>query len=244
MAQGGQVQQGDGPHGFTLADGSDVAYLDTYIAGRMGTAHSVKRGILDAAEGRSGLPYRDVHGSNLAQGVHAGLNVLHGFDQGEIVVRGQRSRAEGGYENCLGCSLGVCHDAVGALDKRSPQTGVQEDLLNPGGVCGSLGPEVHVLLGGIGLYQNCQQLSLFAPDNLLYGAADGRGEQNLGTLFVGHHGGACLHSVALLHQQPGNQAFEAGGLYGNDVRNHGFDDFGGCNTFDGNVQTLFQIEIV
>ena len=87
VAQGGQVEQGHRPHGLTLVDGRDVADLDTYVAGRMGTAYGMELGILDAAKGRPRLSYTEVHGSNLAQSVHAGLNVGPGFHQGEISVR-------------------------------------------------------------------------------------------------------------------------------------------------------------
>ena len=224
-----------------------MADLYTYVTGRMGTAHLMNGGVLHTVENGGGgalLADGNVHGGYLGQGVDTGLEVCEGFTKGEVCIRCQGSRAEGRNENCLGRGVRSGHDAVGTLDEGTPQTGLQEKVLGFLGRFGSFGTEVHELLVGIGLYQNCQQFSLFAPDDSAYRTADRRGEQNLGTLFVGHHGGACLHRIALLHQQSGNQTLEVGGLDSYDVRNHGFDDLRGCNTLHRNVEALFQSEIV
>ena len=221
-----------------------MADLHADVAGRVRTADHVDLGVLQLGEGAFTFVDGYMHGGHLGQGCDAGLDVVQGLSQDIVCVCCQGSRAECGNENCLGSGFQGGHHAVRALDEGTPQTGLQQEFLDLGGVLGSLLAEVYVNLLYIGLYQNCQQFSLGTPHDFLHRTADRAGEENLGMHLVCHHRGTCLHSIALLHQQPGNQAGEVRGLHCNNVRRHGFDDYGRCNTLDGDVQTLLQSEIV
>ena len=98
------------------------------------------------------------------------------------------------------------------------------------------------------LERGCRVWYRFGPaggaDNLLHDATDGAGEEDFRALFVSHHGRTGFYCIAFFDQQPGNQAVDVCRLDSNNVRAHGFDDFGLGGSLNGNVQTLFQSEIV
>ena len=52
VADSCKVQKGYRPHGLTLHDGGDVAYLDTHVSCRMGTAHLMESNVLKLVERR------------------------------------------------------------------------------------------------------------------------------------------------------------------------------------------------
>ena len=192
-AEGGQERDGHGPHGLTLADGRDVADLDAHVAGGMLAAHGVDDRILHLVE-RAAVPDGLVHGEmdasvgQLAEGVHAGLDVGEAVAEGELGVGRERGGAEGGDEDGLRTQVGIRLDAVGTLDEGVPEAGLEEELLHRFRIGRDFRPEIDVLLGGVGFDEDGEQLALVAPDDALHRAADGRGDEDLGLLLVGRRG--------------------------------------------------------
>ena len=125
---------------------------------------------------------------DLCQGVHGGLNIGQGVSQDEVFIGRKGSGAECRYENSLGGEVRIGHYSVGTLNERTPEAGLEQEVLDFLCRCGSLGAKVHGFLLCIGLYHHCQQFSLVAADDGLHLAAYRAGEENLRALFVSHKG--------------------------------------------------------
>jgi hypothetical protein len=125
-----------------------------------------------------------------------------------------------------------------------PEAGLEEKLLRLFRIGGDFRPEVDVLLGGVGVDQDGEQLSLITPDDALHRAADRRGDEDLGLLLVGEDGGTGEYAVAFLHEKSRKEAFEIRRLHGDDARFDRLQDLLGGGTLHGDVEALFQNELV
>ena len=226
-----------------------MADLDAHVAGGMLAAHGVDDRILHLME-RAAVPDGLVHGDmdasvrELAEGVHAGLDVGEAVAEGELGVGRERGGAEGGDEDGLRAQVGIGLDTVGTLDEGVPEAGVEEKFLHRFRVGGDFRPEVDVLLGGVGLDEDGEQLPFVTPDDALHRAADGRGDEDPGLLLVGEDGGTGEDAVAFLHEESRKKALEISRFDGDDARFDRLGDLLGGGTLHGNVEALFQIELV
>ena len=247
--EGGDHQDGHRPHGFAFLDGGEVTDLHAHIAGGMLAAHGMDDGVLHLVE-RAAVPDRLVHGDmdtsvgQLAEGVHTGLDVGEAVAEGEFGVGRERGGAEGGDENGLRAQVGIGLDAVGTLDDRAPEAGLEEKLFHLLRIGGDLRAEVDVLLGVVGLDEDGEQLPLLTPDDAGHGAADGRRDEDPGLLLVGEDGGTGEDAVTFLHEESRKESLEISGFDGDDARFDRLDDLLGGGTLDGDVEALFQIELV
>ena len=237
------------PDGLAFLDRGDVADLHAHVAGGMLAAHGVDDCVLHLVE-RAAVPDGLVHGEMDAafgeegKGVHGGLDVGEPVSEREFGVGGKRSGAEGRNENGFRLQGGIRHDAVRTLDQRTPKAGFQQEIPGVVGGDGGLRAKVDILLGVIDLDEDGEQLALLSADDLRHGAADRRGDEDGGILLVGENGGTGEDAVAFLHEEPREEALEVGRLHGYDARFYRLDDFLGGGTLHGDVEALFQIELV
>ena len=173
----------------------------------------------------------------LAEGVHAGLDVGEAVAEGELGVGRERGGAEGGDEDGLRTQVGIRLDAVGTLDEGVPEAGLEKELLHRIRIGRDFRPEIDVLLGGVGFDEDGEQLALVAPDDALHRAADG-------LLLVGEDGGTGEDAVAFLHEKSWKKALEISGFDGDNARFDRLGDFLGGGSLHGDVEALFQIELV
>ncbi len=137
------------------------------------------------------------------QHVEAALQLLLATGQHEIVLGSQRSRIECRDENRLGFLLRIGDKTERTLHQTGPDTRREhrlDDLLARGRtkVCRL---ELLVLLYGVGIDHDIEQLALLAAIDGRNGAADGRSEQHARIVLIEEQRVAGLDPVADLHQQ-------------------------------------------
>ena len=201
-----------------------MADLHADVAGRVLALEDVDLTLLEGSEGGSAVVHGDVHLAvrELGQGADAGLGGRQFAAEAEFGVRGERSGVERGHENVARTDLRVGDDAVGALDQPGPETALEECLADLPGVQFGCVPdsEVGALPLAVRLDQDGEQFALLSSDDLLDGAADRRGQEDVSVLFVCRDGGAAEHGVTFLDEKSRQETLEVRRLDGHDARRY------------------------
>ena len=180
FADGGGHQRGDGPDGLALADGGDVADLDTDVAGGVFARNLIEGDAFQFVErGAGGLVAIDADVDTafgqFTESDETGLDGGHLASEDEVGIGSKRGGVESRHENGLRLQGRIGDDAVGTLDEGRPQAAGEDGLAHlVGAQClHILHAEVHILPLLVRFHDHGKQFSLFAPDNSLNRTAHG-----------------------------------------------------------------------
>ena len=132
------------------------------------------------------------------------------------------------------------------MDDCRPETAFEESGLDCLciEVCRTLRTKVNILLRLIRFDADLKQLSLLSADNLHNLTADRRCKENVLRHLVCHYGSTREHLIALPYKEFRNKPPKVSRLDGNNVRGNHLSGVEGRRSFERNVQTLFQIDVV
>ena len=188
----------------------------------------------------------DASVGEFVEGIDCRLNVGELIPEGEFIVSGKRCRTESRNEDSLRPDLRIGDDTVRPLYQGRPETALEKCLCDTLRIelRWLLHAEIDIFLSRVGLDADFKQLSLFSTDNLHHLSAYRGREKNVLSHLVCHYRCACKNLFAFLHEKFGNKTAEIRRLDGDNVRSNHLPGVQGRFPFYGNIQTLFQIDVV
>ena len=188
----------------------------------------------------------DASVGEFVEGIDCRLNVGELIPEGEFIVSGKRCRTESRNEDSLRLDLRIGDDTVRPLYQGRPETAFEKCLSDAIRIEFRRlpHPEIDIFLSRIGLDADFKQLSLFSTDNLHHLSAYRGCEKNVLSHLVCHYRCACKDFFAFLNEKFGNETAEIRRFDGDNVRSNHLPGVQGRFSFYGNIQTLFQIDVV